>query len=338
MTFESEISVILPVFNSERYVAKAIESILCQSFSNFQLVIIDDGSTDKSAEIISGFSDPRIHFHQNDKNLGLITTLNIGLNLAKGEFIARMDADDIAMPDRFEKQITFLQNSPNTGICGSHFITIGQSKNHAPELPCSSEEIRLTLLFRSAMAHPTVMFRKNVVDQFHLRYNPDFPSAEDYKLWTDFALHTNLCNLKDVLLQYRVHDGQITQTKIDQKESSLKKVQFDFLSSTGIDASHEEMEIHYRLSGGRGARNLTELEDTLSWLTKLRLHLLEIKFASQIKIENCLTNEFRRAAENSGLGLKAFRLWQKCTWKISNPTMKDTIRFYFKILTLYKAH
>lgn len=338
MIQQPEISVLLPVYNSEKYVFEAVQSILQQSYSDFELIILNDGSQDDSEKIIRSFTDQRIQYIRNEKNIGLIATLNNGLKIAKGAFIARMDADDIALPNRLEQQVHFLRNNPDVGMCGTHFIPFGKNNASAPVLPHLNDEVRMTLIFRSAMAHPSVMMRKGLIDEFNLSYHVDYPAAEDYKLWTDFALHGKMVNLKEVLLKYRVHENQITQTKVEQKETSLKKIHADFFNALGVSATDEEFGLHYRLSGGRGARNVHELHQTLNWLNKLRDQLIQIQFAAHGAIEKQLSLEFKKACENSGLGLIALKTWNACYWKTPFASLEDSASFYFKIFTRYKAH
>ena len=338
MTDQPKISVVLPVFNGQNYLAESLQSILNQSYANLEILVIDDGSTDKSAEIVRGYKDNRISLIQNEKNLGLITSLNKGLKLASGEFIARMDADDIAMPTRFEKQIAYLKANPEIAICGTRYVTSGSKHPVSPPLPTTHDEIRVTLIFRSAMAHPTVMIRRSVLLQNNISYNELYPSAEDYKLWTDLALCTRLGNLDEALLKYRVHEQQITQTKTEQKEKSLMTTQSTFLHSLGLSLTAEEAELHFRLSGGRGSRTDEELNKTYQWLDKLRQHLLSIHYAPETIIDQQLTRELRKACENSGLGSKARNVWKNCPWKIPFVSWNDRLRFHFKLITHYRAH
>ena len=168
-----QLSVVMPVYNAEKYLSEAIESILQQSFEDFEFLIINDGSTDRSKDIVLQYDDPRIIYVENDSNMGLIATLNRGIKLARGLFLARMDADDISVKDRFAKQIAFLKNNPNYGLCGSTVRIIdgkGQRKKRVM-LPITDTEIRTYSYFSSPLIHPTVMDYLKRAHTYFLDFN-----------------------------------------------------------------------------------------------------------------------------------------------------------------------
>ena len=194
------VSVVMPVYNAEKYLREAINSILSQTYTNFEFIILNDGSTDSSAEIVRSYDDPRIVFIDNKKNAGLVAVLNQGLDLAHGEYIARMDSDDISLPTRFEKQVRFLQRHKSVGILGTFFHIFGaadriETKQKYPDLKF--------ILQTSPVGHPTVMMRKSVLDEHNLRYDPRYKHAEDYELWLRAYDHTKIANIPEVLLNYR---------------------------------------------------------------------------------------------------------------------------------------
>ena len=174
------VSVVMAVFNGERYLKEAIESILNQTFSEF--IIVNDASTDHSLEIVSSFHDSRIHVISNESNQGLANSLNRAFDAAKGEFIARMDADDISRPYRLEKQVKYLQSHPDVDVCGSWVKTFGH-KEMLWAYPSEHEEIRCMMLFNCPVAHPTVMIRNNGPKSANIRYEIDRRRVEDYELW-----------------------------------------------------------------------------------------------------------------------------------------------------------
>ena len=171
-TLKPLISVVMSVFNSELYVKEAIDSILNQTFEDFEFIILDDGSTDKSVDIIQGYTDSRIRFFQNDKNLGLRGSLNRGLQLAEGKYIARMDSDDIAVERRFEIQVKYLEQHPDVVMCGGnvHYLIDGKIKRNKEIFPCSFQEIRIALLRYNCFFHPTVMLRTDFIRAHELYY------------------------------------------------------------------------------------------------------------------------------------------------------------------------
>ena len=162
--FEKKISVIMPVFNTQvSFLKEAVDSILTQSFKEFEFIIIDDGSTDRCREYLESLSDPRIVIIHNDKNLGVTKSLNIGLRVARGKYIARMDSDDISLPFRFEKQFTFMENNPEIIVCGSKIGVVGKSRNLTTSKKVhftDMEEYRIKMLFvNPGPSHPTAFFR-----------------------------------------------------------------------------------------------------------------------------------------------------------------------------------
>src|SRR5690606_5902322 len=158
-------SVILPAYNAELYLREAIDSVLTQTFNDFELIVLNDGSIDQTENIILSYDDSRIIYVKNEQNLGLIGTLNKGMALAKGKYIARMDADDICFPERFEKQVAFLENNKEYIICGTSAYRFHNDilDRKAFNVPLSDESIRVRLLFNSGFIHPSVMFRADIV-------------------------------------------------------------------------------------------------------------------------------------------------------------------------------
>lgn len=232
------VSVIMPVYNSERYLKEAIESILNQTFQDFEFLIFDDGSTDNSKEIIKEYvdKDDRIVPFFSEINCGYVVHLNKGIELAKGEFIARMDSDDISLPTRFEKQIDFLKKNPHIGVLGSSTILINED---GKEIGAFKKETDYQLLhflsyFMNPISHPTVMFRKEIV--FYLKgYRLEYMPAEDYNLWVRALKHTKVASLKESLLTYRVHSKSISKARSHKQKKLFYLSQRTHLKNlTGI--------------------------------------------------------------------------------------------------------
>jgi len=266
-----KVSVLMPVFNGEKYLKDAIESILNQSFSDFEFIIINDGSHDNSAAIIKSYSDKRIVFIENESNLGLIKTLNKGLDLAKGEYIARMDCDDRSVPNRIKEQVAFMESNKDVGACGSFYNIFVNNKKALADFPYDSEEIKCYLLFNSPIPHPTVMIRSSVLKDNHVVYSSDYIHAEDYFLWSEIAKKSKLANVPKALLDYRLHPNQITSTEAfsSDKKNSLKKIRSMHLTQFGVNFSDEELSIHNALSNGEKPVNEKELAKAEEWLIKL---------------------------------------------------------------------
>ena len=214
------ISVILPVYNASEFLLEALESITNQTFTDWEMIAINDGSTDNSLEILQEYAkkEPRLRIISRE-NRGLPRTLNEGIELAQGEYIARMDADDISLPDRFEKQLTFLFKK-NLDLCGTQYITFGEFERVINN-PITVEGCKLGLLFNSVLAHPTVLGKTKIFKRFN--YNENFSCAQDYELWTRMVINgVKICNLNEILLKYRMTKNQITsKNQILQKSNAI---------------------------------------------------------------------------------------------------------------------
>lgn len=217
-----KISVLMPLYNpEEEHLREAIRSILNQTFTDFELLILNDGSKNNAEEVVLSFNDERIRYIKQE-NMGLASTLNKGVDLASTDIVARMDQDDIAHSDRLEKQFRFLEENPNISIVGSWIKHFPKTKIvKVPAFPDLTD-----FLNSCVMNHPTVMFRKSDFLKYDLRYNPKLKTSEDYDLWTRAVRVLNFANLQEVLLDYRIHGGNMTVTRINlqhQIECEIKK-------------------------------------------------------------------------------------------------------------------
>jgi glycosyltransferase involved in cell wall biosynthesis len=217
------VSIIMPVFNGEKYLRQAIDSILTQTFQDFEFIIINDGSIDKTGEILQEFGT-RAAVHNRGKN-GLVKSLNFGIELARGKYIARMDADDIAFPRRLEKQVDFLDKHDDIGLLGSSAILIDQNgyKLRPIGASCSDIEIRWNILLNSPILHSSAMFRREFFSHNLLRYEETYKAAEDYDLWRKFLYLSKASNLPEPLIYYRVHQSNVTnQNRQIQIQNHIK--------------------------------------------------------------------------------------------------------------------
>ncbi|MFB5944271.1 glycosyltransferase [Albibacterium profundi] len=214
-----ELSVIMPVYNAEQYVEKAIESVLQQSFPNFEFIIINDGSKDNSLSIINSFSDSRI-IVIDQENLGLAKTLNIGLKTAKGRYVARMDADDICYPMRFQKQLDFLNKNPDVKLLGSTVERIDKDGNTITyDIPYTQHDVLKKIIFKygNPFKHPTIVMDRVLAIKlggYNELINKYF---EDYFLWSQFCRHSKVAILPEALLRYRITPGSIMSSAADSR-------------------------------------------------------------------------------------------------------------------------
>ncbi len=211
MNLNKKATVLMPVYNGEQYLKEAIFSVLTQSYSQFDLLIINDGSTDSSNYIIKQFKDERIKYIENSQNMGLISTLNRGLKLIKGDYILRMDQDDICSPRRFEKQILFMDNNRDVAVCGTGVEVFGDGvKKKIYRNKFSSDTIKTYLLFFCVVMHPTVILRNSLIKSGGFTYNETYNSVEDFGLWQLISFSGRICNIPEVLLKYRINITGIT--------------------------------------------------------------------------------------------------------------------------------
>lgn len=237
----------MPAYNVEKYVGEAIESILQQTFEDFEFIIIDDASTDQTYDIICKYNDNRITRIRNQKRLGVAACINKGLSIARSEFIARMDSDDISKPERFKKQIEFMYANSDLGISGSHMEIIDSSGNVIKEQhkKIGDEAIKINLFFgHTSLAHPSIIIRKKVIDMYHLRYDTAFQYAEDYDLYCRYSPFIILGNYPECLIQYRMHSESVSQKYKQQQIIDAQTALYLHLRRLRLPFSLEDFRIH----------------------------------------------------------------------------------------------
>ena len=236
-----KISVIMPAYNAEKYLREAIDSILAQTFADFELIVINDCSRDGTEQIILSYQDPRIVYLKNEKNLGVAGTLNQGLKVAQGQYIARMDADDRSVPTRFEKQVAYLDANPKTVLCGSKVTVFSDDgAQRVGHYPTEDAQIRAALLFACPIAHPSVMIRRDALQAWNLRYEEAFEKVEDYRLWSRLAECGQLHNLPEPLLYYRKHPGQVCATSPQVQYEGKLRLSATLLPQVGMAEEWEQ--------------------------------------------------------------------------------------------------
>ncbi len=238
------VTVVMPVYNAGKYVHPAIESILNQSYSNLEIIVINDGSTDNSKNTILNFEDPRLRFFENPGNLGIVRTRNRGLDEAKGKYIAVMDSDDIALPDRIKIQVDFLENNPEYGMCASYFQTIdGNDKIlKTAHFPTNDRDVRSNLLVHNCICHSTVMMRVELAKE--IKYETEFDVIEDYLLWYKISRVTKIINLPVYTTYYRVHGNNISTTRNTHVFKLIDKMNIRILGDLNISYSEPEFKVH----------------------------------------------------------------------------------------------
>jgi glycosyltransferase involved in cell wall biosynthesis len=273
MTESPKVSVVIPVYNREKYVRSAVDSILSQTFSDFELLVIDDGSTDGSIAVVQSYSDPRIRFVRNNTNLGVSATRDKGIQLARGEYLAFLDSDDCAYPDRLRKQTAFLDNHPDYAAVGSWSEWMseeGHPSGRIKRKPTSSKEIAAWRLFQQGIENSASMARTDVLRAY--RHREDFDVCSDFELWARIAANHKLATLPEVLVHRRIHARQLTQEKAARTEGQRLAIYAAQLHLLGISFTDSDLKRHFLLRSmrKRGFRpDLIYLEWAETWLLRL---------------------------------------------------------------------
>lgn len=243
------VSVFMPVYNAGEDLVAAMKSILNQTFSDFEFLIVNDGSKDNSLEIIQSFDDKRIVLINNEVNKGLIASLNIGLENCKGEFIVRMDQDDISLPTRIEKQVKFMDEHPEYGLIGSWFEDFGENiESKLVKYSSDDTQIRIRHLYQTHISHPTAVIRTSVIRKHQLRFDPEFVHGEDYEFWVKTSAFCKLSNFPELLVLKRDHPRNITNQFASTMQATCAKVKQKQFHQMGLDLTTDEVNLYTRFA------------------------------------------------------------------------------------------
>ena len=263
------ISTIMTVRNGEPYIEEAVNSILSQTYSNFELIVVDNGSTDRSLELVRQYDDPRIRIIELGRNLGRTPALNIGWKEARGDYLAIQDADDRSLPDRFSQQVAFMEANPDVGVCGTWMQTFGES-TQVLQYPTDHETIKRSLLFGTGLGHSSILLRKRSFDARNLRYDESYQHCQDSALWSRAARWIQLANLPEVLAWYRIHPQQISQAySLQLRQDESKRLWQQLSAELGVKASQSQLDLHdqiYRLEFSASRAFVSQAE---AWFYKL---------------------------------------------------------------------
>lgn len=252
MDYPIKISVVMPTYNTPVPMLKeAIDSILNQTFTDFEFIIIDDGSTNDSPCYLDNLRDERIVLIHNPQNIGITKTLNIGFNTAKGKYIARMDSDDISLPSRFEKQYSYMEKHPDVVVCGTNLEFFGGREGFSNWHDPDYETSKITLLFHyNGPPHPTAFFRHETLLKHNLSYNEKLIYSQDYGLYAEISKYGRIVILDDILHKYRIHSHQINQLHRKEQIDCDKYIQKKLLLQLLDHVTDEELDMHYKYSYG----------------------------------------------------------------------------------------
>lgn len=260
----------MPVYNAENYVKDAIESILNQTFTDFELLIINDGSTDNSKTIIESFSDSRIRLLNNEENTGLAKVRNRGIDEAKGEYVAWLDADDISHPLRLKKQVRFLDEHPEIGFCGTWVKTLGPKISHKWRYPTNPDFIRCRMLFDNPLATSSIMIRRKLLVGDTQHFDLNYPPAEDYDLWERLSYLCRVTNIPKFLTKYRLHENQTSAKNALKQMESVWNIHKRQLEQMNVIYGDEEKQIHEKIGAWKFDASTDFVVLANSWLLKLK--------------------------------------------------------------------
>lgn len=267
------LTVAMPVYNGQKYLGEAIDTILAQTFDDFEFLIVDDGSTDNSLEIIKSYSDRRIRVISNSQNFGIAYTRNIALQEARGLYLAWTDCDDINYPSRLQTQIDFLEQNKSYGLCGTWMHRWEQKSIRVAKSKLDPEVIKGTLLFRPAIWNATAMYRLDKIREFKLKFNTALPIAEDYEFYLKGSMYFPMINIPKVLYKYRSSDTSIMNhyaSRISDSSRIHNIVYQEALSYLNITPSPVELRLHSLLSSSTLFESFNDFRSCGRWLIVLK--------------------------------------------------------------------
>lgn len=263
------ISVVMSTYNEENYIETSLKSILNQTFQDFEIIIVDDASTDHTRDIIKGLGDERIRLLCNDENQGLTKNLNKALQYVRGRYIARMDGDDIALPKRFERQLKYMEQHPETMLVSCYTKNFGDS-DLVFALRDHSEVLKVRMLVRPVYAHPGFMMRRELIDA-GCRYNEDYRTAQDYEFASRMAETYQIGLVPEILLLYRVHKKQISAKAGKQQFNNADKIRKRQLERLGVELNEQEWEDYQLLVREAAVASLDDFERVKKIIDKMIL-------------------------------------------------------------------
>lgn len=248
------VSVIMGVHEEDgSHLRVALDSICRQTYSNLEFIIIDDAANIDCRDILQEYAQKYdyIKLYRNDVNLGLTKSLNIGLAMAHGEYIARMDADDYSVPERLEKQYEYMEDHPEIDVCGTGVVSFGDRIAFMSWMkPVSNAELQCGLFFSGGLCHPSVMIKRSFLDRYGLKYDESIPKTQDFDLWERCSMHGQLAVMKEVLLFYRIHAKQISIANMEEQDYYADLVRRRRLARIGLAPTEREYKCHMLLAKG----------------------------------------------------------------------------------------
>lgn len=326
-----KISVLMPVYNCRPFIEESVNSILNQTFEDFEFIIIDDCSTDGTYEYLQTLTDPRIIIIRKVKNSGYTISLNMGLKMAKGMYIARMDGDDISFPDRFEKQVTFMDENPDIILSGGGYKAIDSDFKFIPRT--SSEDIVLELMSLSPIAHPTAFFRSDILNSNSLQYNTQYEPAEDYKMWTTLVEYGKLANITDIILHYRIHPNQTTNLRAKIQREKTNLIALEYIKKLSKDHENSEYFCNEIIHSVEDLNKYEGVEKTIKLTLQEKGVTINNNYLMERKKE-FITPNFIQDRYSIPSAIKDLKLLLKCRTLLGNYFI---FKYLIKSIFYYKA-
>ncbi len=336
------LTVIMPVYNSQKYLKEAIDSVLTQSFESFQLLIIDDGSKDNSINIIKEFSnkDKRIKIYSNQKNLGIAKTRNIGLSFVGTEYFAWMDSDDIIHKDRFKIQTQFLDNNPDISICGTWIKRFSNGPDEICKSPLSNEEIKSLLIFKPAIWNATTMLRTTDIKQNNLCFDEDLSIAEDYDFFVKSSFVLKMSTVPETLYFYRRTEGSITDqfSKLDFNKllSNHKIVYLKTLNKFKVPCTPENLTLHHKIGTQYLFNDFKEYVDAYNWILTIFNYSKNIGYYEDDKfLKSFAFVWYFVSKKSSQIGIKVFWYYLFNSFKFNNFNFWNCFKLFLRCSIKY---
>lgn len=338
-TNKAFITVLMPAYNVEKYIRASIDSVLNQTFQDFELLIIDDGSSDNTLAIIKSYTDKRIKVLENTINKGLIYTLNRGLQHINTPYISRTDADDISTPDRLQKQIELMERNPNIGFCGTWLNSFKLSineQNISYYTPTKHEEISIHLFFCRSWGGPPLI-RKSILNKYNIQYDAREVTSEDYDLYLKISKVSQMVNIPEVLYHYRKHNDSICAKNKNIQKQAYKRIVKREVSLFYPNISQNEIGLHTKIVFEEDILGVEEVKKAISHLEKLYEINQKNNIFGQSYFKQFLEKwVLKICMKNTNQGLRIFVLYQKSKLKLKIG-LHNTFRFFLDCLLKQKS-
>jgi glycosyltransferase involved in cell wall biosynthesis len=329
----------MPVYNGEAHLKEAIDSVLSQSFSDFELIIIDDGSVDTSARIVHGITDPRIRYLKNENNKGIAYTRNRGLKVAKGTFLAWMDCDDLISPNRFEIQLKFMEQNPSVGICGTWLSRFDESSSQISKSPIDHDYIKALLLFKPAIWNATAMYRLEWIKKAGLEFDKRLTVAEDFDFYWKACRQFQVANIPNALYQYRDSESSIMKSFEGKEEQSfaIHKIIYErSFDELGIKVKEKHLRIHRNIGSTYLFDSPSKFRDAFEWL----IFLLEKNHKANVYEKEAFAKTLGRifyfiGKKSSQSGLAVFFFYLKKRNNFIPVGFASTMKLFIRCLIKY---